>query len=82
MTLGWKLEKGSLEQKRENFRSLIGEANERIKGQRPDSIRILYEVFYHLKNQKVELLVQNAFPRILESITVGPDACQIAMFRD
>ena len=47
-----------------------------------DSIRSLYEVLYPFQNQKFELLVQNAFPRILESITVGLDACQIAIFRN
>ena len=77
-----KTRKGSLEQKRENFWSLMGEANRRMKGQWPDSIRSLYEVLYPFQNQKFELLVQNAFPQILESITVGLDACQIAIFRN
>ena len=63
MTLGWKLEKGSLEQKWENFWSL-------------------YEVLYPFQNQNLNPLFQNAFLRILESITLGLDACQIAIFKD
>ena len=34
------------------------------------------------KEKKLNLFFQNAFPWILESITVGLDAWQIAMFRD
>ena len=33
-----KTRKGGLEQKRENFRRLVGEANRRTKGQQSDSI--------------------------------------------
>ena len=57
-----KTRKGSLEQKRENFWSLIGEANRRMKGQWPDSIRNLYEVLYPFQNQKFELLVPESLP--------------------
>ena len=45
--------KGSLEQKRENFWSPMGEANRSMKGQRPDSIRSLYEVLYPFRNQRI-----------------------------
>ena len=57
-----KTRKGSLELKQENFRSLIGEANRRMKGQRSDSIRILYEVLYPFQNQKFEPFVPKYFP--------------------
>ena len=77
-----KTRKGSLEQKWENFWSLTDEANERMKGQRPDSIQSLYEVLYPFQDQEFEPSVPKCFPRILESITVGLDACQIAIFRN
>ena len=77
-----KTRKGGLEQKWENFRKLMGEANRRMKGQRPDSIRNLYEVLYPSQNQKFELLILECLPSILESITVGLDACQIVIFRN
>ena len=78
-----KTRKGSLEQKQENFWSLIGEANRRMKGQRPDSIWSLYEVLYPFQNQKIwYILFQNDFPWILKSIIVGLDACQIVIFKN
>ena len=77
-----KTRKGSLEQKQENFWSLMGEANKRMKGQWPNSIWSLYEVFYLLQNQNLNSSFWNALPRILESITVGLDVCQIAIFRN
>ena len=57
-----KIREGNLEQKRENFWSLMGEANRRMKGQRPDNIWIFYEVFYPLQNQKFELFVPECLP--------------------
>ena len=58
-----KTRKGSLEQKKqENFWSLMGEANRRMKGQWPNSIWSLYEVLYPLQNQKFELLVPECLP--------------------
>ena len=57
-----KTRKGSLEQKRENFWSLTGEANKRMKGQRSNSIRNLYEVLYPSQNQKFELFVPKCLP--------------------
>ena len=77
-----KTRKGSLEQKRENFWSLMGKANRRMKGQWPNSIWNLYEVLYLFQNQNLNPLFQNALPRIPESITVGLDACQITIFKD
>ena len=77
-----KTRKGGLEQKQENFQRLVGGANRRMKGQRPDSIQSLYEVLYPFQNQNLNFSFQNAFPWILESITVGLDAYQIAIFRD
>ena len=56
VTLGWKSEKGSLEQKRENFQRLTGKATKkrrRMKGQRPDSIWSLHEVLYPFRNRKI-----------------------------
>ena len=44
--------KGSLEQKRENFRRLMGRVNRRMKGQRSD-IRSLFEVLNPFQNQKI-----------------------------
>ena len=57
-----KTRKDGLEQKRENFWSPMGEANRRMKGQWPGSIRNLYEVFYPRQNQKFELLVLERLP--------------------
>ena len=57
MTLGWKPENGSLEQKQEKFQRLVGGANRRMKGQRSDSIQNLYKVLYPSQNQKFELFV-------------------------
>ena len=62
VTLGWKLEKGGLEQKRENFWSPMGEANRRMKRQWLDSIRSLYEVLYFFQNQKSELSFPECLP--------------------
>ena len=56
-----KTRKGSLEQKQKFWR-LTGGANERMKGQRPDSIRSLYEVLYPFQNQKIEPSVPKCFP--------------------
>ena len=39
-----KTRKGSLEQKQEKFQGLMGGANRRMKGQRSDNIRSLYEI--------------------------------------
>ena len=57
-----KTRKGSLEQKRENFQRLVGRANRKMKGQRPDSIRNLYEVLYPSQNQKFELFAPECLP--------------------
>ena len=56
-----KTRKGSLEQKQENFESLMGEANRRMKGQWSNSIRSLYEVLYLFQRKKVE----PSFPKCL-----------------
>ena len=55
---GAKTRKDGLEQKREGFQRLVGKANRRMKGQRPDSTRILYEVLYPFQNQKFKLSIQ------------------------
>ena len=52
MTLGWKPEKGSLERKWENFQRLTGRVDRRMKKQRPDSTRSIYEVLNPFQNQK------------------------------
>ena len=57
-----KIRKGSLEQKRENFQRLVGRANRKMKGPRPDSIRNLYEVHYPFQDQKFEPFVSKRFP--------------------
>ena len=62
VTLGWKPEKGSLEQKLENSQRLAGKANKRMKGQRPDSIWNPYEVLYPSQNQKFELFILECLP--------------------
>ena len=64
-----KTRKGSLEQKWENYWSLMGEANGRMKRQRPDNIWIFYEVFYPLQNQKFELLVSECPPPEFSSLS-------------
>ena len=56
-----KTRKGSLKQKR-NSQRLVGGANRRMKGQRPDNIRSLYEVLYLFQDQKFELLVPECPP--------------------
>ena len=60
--LGWKPEKGSLEQKWENFQRLAGGANRRMKGQRSDSIRSIYEVLTPFKIDKSEPPIQESPP--------------------
>ena len=52
-TLGWKPEKGSLERKWENFQRLMGGTNRRMKGQRPDNIRSLFEILNPFQNRKI-----------------------------
>ena len=53
VTLGWKPEKGDLEQKQENFLRLTGRENKRMKGQQPGSIQSLFEVLNPFRNQKI-----------------------------
>ena len=48
-----KTRKGGLERKWENFWRLMGRTNRRMKGQRPNSIRSLYEVFHPFRNQNI-----------------------------
>ena len=48
-----KTRKGGLEQKWENFQRLMGGTNRRMKGQRPDNIRSLFEVLNPFQNQKI-----------------------------
>ena len=57
-----KIRKGGLEQKRESFQKLMGRANRKMEGQRPDSIRNLYEVLYPSQNQKFKLFVPECLP--------------------
>ena len=56
-----KTQRGSPEQKWENFWRFASGANRRMKGQWPDSIRSLYEVLYPFQNQKFD-------PSILERL--------------
>ena len=50
----------------------MDEANRKMKGQWPDSIRSLYEVLYLFQNQKIwTFYFKSAFPQISESTTVG-----------
>ena len=62
VTLGWKPKKGSLEQKWENSQRLTGKANRRMKGQRPDNIRSIYEVFTPSKVDKSKPSIQESLP--------------------
>ena len=64
-----KTRKGGLEQKRENFWSLMGEENRKMKGQWPNSIWSLYEVLYLLQNQKFELLIPECPPPEFSSLS-------------
>ena len=57
-----KTRKGGLEQKQENFQRLMGGANRKMKEQRPDSIRSLYEVLYPFQNWKVEPSIPKCLP--------------------
>ena len=76
-----KTRKGSLEQKREKFWKLMGEANRRMKGNDRTASESSMRSFTLSKTKNLNSSFQNAFPRILESITMGLDACQIAIFR-
>ena len=44
---------GGLEQKRENFQRLMGGTNRRMKGQRSDNIRSLFEILNPSQNRKI-----------------------------
>ena len=77
-----KTRKGSLEQKRENFRKLMGGVNRRVKGNDQTTSESSMRSFTLSKTKNLNSSFQNAFPRILESITVGLDACQIAIFKN
>ena len=46
----------------------MGEANRRMKRQRPDSIRIFCEVFYPFQNQEFELPVPECLPPEFSSL--------------
>ena len=82
MTLGWKLEKGSLEQKQEIFEDSRAKRTEEWKG----NDRMAPEAFMRSstpsKIDKSEPSIQESLPQISKSITVGFDACQIAIFKD
>ena len=77
MTLGWKPEKGSLEQKWENFWRLMGRTNRRMKGQRPDSIRSLYEVFHPFRNQNLNSSCLPSNSRVYHSRSWRLSNCHI-----
>ena len=62
VTLGWKPEKGSLEQKQKNFQRLVDRAKRRMRGKRSDSIRSFHEVLYPFRNQESEPFVTECFP--------------------
>ena len=51
VTLGWKPEKGSLEQEWENFQKLAGRANKKMKGQQSDSTQSIHEVLNPFQNR-------------------------------
>ena len=82
MTLGWKPEKGGLEQKQEIFEDSRAKRTEEWKC----NDRIAPEAFMRSstpsKTRKSELFIREHLPQISETITVGLDACQIAIFRD
>ena len=77
-----KTRKGGLEQKQENFQRLMGRATEKWKNNDQTAFEASMRSSTLFKTEKLNLPFQNAFPRIPESITMGLDACQIAMFRD
>ena len=77
-----KTQKDGLEQKRENSQRLVGKANRRMKGQRSIASEASMRSSTLSKTKNLNLQFQNTFPRIPESITVGLDACQIAIFRN
>ena len=53
-----KTRKGQSRVETKNFRSLMGEANERMKGQQLNSIRSIYEVLTPSKINKSEPFIQ------------------------
>ena len=75
-----KTRKGSLEQKWKKKSKTHGRSKKKNERQRPNNIRILYEVLYPFQDQKPS--IPKCFPRIPKSITVGLDACQIGIFRN
>ena len=77
-----KTRKGGLEQKWENFRRLVGETNRRMKGNNRTASESFMRSFTLSKTKNLNSSFQNALLRILESITVGLDACQIVIFRN
>ena len=77
-----KTRKGSLELKREKFWRLIGGVNRRVKGNDRTTSESFMRSFTLSKTKNLNSSFQKAFPRTLESITVGLDAYQIAIFRD
>ena len=82
MTLGWKPEKGSLEQKRKIFEALWAKQTEEWKGDDRTASEAFMRYCTLSKTKNLNFLSNNAFPCILESITVGLDACQIVIFSD
>ena len=77
-----KTRKGSLEQKLEKFRKLMGEANKRMKGNNRTASESSMRSFTLSKTKNLNSSFQNVFTQILESITVGLDTCQIAIFKN
>ena len=77
-----KTRKGSLEQKRKNFWSPMNKKKEEWKGNDQTASKASMRSFTLSKTKNLNSSFQNAFTRILESITVGLDVCQIAIFRD
>ena len=53
VTLGWKPEKGSLEQKRNFFWRLIGRANKRMKCQRSKNAQNLFKLLNPFQNREI-----------------------------
>ena len=82
VTLGWKPEKGSLERKQEIFEDSRAKRIEEWKGNDRTTPEAFMRSSTPSKIDKSEPSIQESFPQISKSITVGLDACQIVIFRN
>ena len=81
-TLGWKPERAVKSRSEKIFKDSWAEQTEEWKGKDQTASEASIRSSTLSKTKNLDPLFQNIFPWIPESITVGLDACQIAIFRD